>query len=321
MEPALPALPGRGGFRPAGVRRPCDAHRVRRPVVARGVQRHLPADRRHPDGGARLPLAVVPGGPGGPTAGRRRRCRADQLWCRSTSRPVSISSRSRPRTRTRSRSCCPNSASRSAGSTAPSLSGSGRPVAPASCSTSSRPGTGNRPSRPSASRSPIRRRRPDGPPSSRHHRSSGGPVPRSTSCALVAAPDGTEIFWAEAGVDTPIWAAEFDEGTDAGGRQRDQPHRPHQPVASVAPVRRGRAVLRQRAGPAVALDGRSRRSGRAGTQPGDADQRWRGPFGPQRRPADGGRPGRPTSGAARRIRLFRRLRRGSGRPRPAAWTS
>ncbi len=48
------------------------------------------------------------------------------------------------------------------------------------------------------------------------------PVFRRTSARehelrAVAAPDGTEIFWAEAGVGTPIWAAEFDEGREPPG--------------------------------------------------------------------------------------------------------
>jgi 4-hydroxyphenylpyruvate dioxygenase len=47
------------------------------------------------------------------------------------------------------------------------------------------------------------------------------PVFRRTSAQehelrAVAAPDGTEIFWAEAGLPAPLWAAEFEEGQDPG---------------------------------------------------------------------------------------------------------
>ena len=43
-------------------------------------------------------------------------------------------------------------------------------------------------------------------------------VPRRRAGArAVAAPDGTEIFWAGAGDGTPIWAAEFDEGREPPG--------------------------------------------------------------------------------------------------------
>src|SRR6185295_4103896 len=40
---------------------------------------------------------------------------------------------------------------------------------------------------------------------------------REHELRAVAAPDGTEIFWAEAGGGTPIWAAEFDEGREPPG--------------------------------------------------------------------------------------------------------
>ena len=40
---------------------------------------------------------------------------------------------------------------------------------------------------------------------------------REHELRAVAAPDGTEIFWAEAGVGTPIWAAEFDGGRQSAG--------------------------------------------------------------------------------------------------------
>ena len=79
VEPSLPLLPRPGRVRPGGLRRARARYRLRRPAVARGLQRRLPAGRPGPDRGRRHALAARAGGParpdaaaGEPAAGRLR---------------------------------------------------------------------------------------------------------------------------------------------------------------------------------------------------------------------------------------------------------
>ena len=58
-----PAVPRRGRLRPRHLRGPRPPRRVRRAALARGLQRHLPADRRGPDRPPGPALAHLAGGP------------------------------------------------------------------------------------------------------------------------------------------------------------------------------------------------------------------------------------------------------------------
>ncbi len=70
VEPPLPLLPGPGRVRPRGVRAARARDRVRRPAVARGLQRRLPPGRPTAHGDRRDALAAPARG------GRRRRTAA-----------------------------------------------------------------------------------------------------------------------------------------------------------------------------------------------------------------------------------------------------
>ena len=216
VEPPPPALPRRGLLRPRHVRRPRPRRRLHRADLARGLQRHVPADRGAAHRPAGQALADLAGGPGGAAAragatARRPRPAAG----RRPARRASTSSRSRPRTPARSTSCCASSASPSVATTAASRCACGPRVAPASCATSSRRGSGCRRWPPSASRSPTRRRRRIAPAGSTRRRSSGVPTPTSRSCAAFRAPDGTEVFLADLADGDADWVPEFEGGQDA----------------------------------------------------------------------------------------------------------
>ena len=103
LEPAPPPVPGRGLLRPAGVRRSRPPRGLPRADLARGLQRHLPADRRAADRAAGEALADLARGPGGPALDRRGPARRRRPGCRTSASPrASTSSRSRPRTPARS---------------------------------------------------------------------------------------------------------------------------------------------------------------------------------------------------------------------------
>ena len=156
--------------------------------------------------------------------------------------PASTSSNSRPRTPARSRCCSSSSASRRAGGTAPSRCRCGPRATPASCSTNSRPATRSRTSPPSACRCPTRpppRRRaaelmaPRGLPPDLRHRAGARRGRRPRRHRDVLGPT-------DAGVGRGVRERPA-RRADAGAR-----HRPRQPGAAVADLRRRGAVLHQR---------------------------------------------------------------------------
>ena len=114
VEPALPLLPGPGRLRPRRLRHARPRHRLRRPAVARGLQRRLPPRRSRADGGRRDALAADPRRRRSRRATRRGGCRRRRG---STATPSS-SSRSSPRRSARRSACCTPSAARRARSTA-----------------------------------------------------------------------------------------------------------------------------------------------------------------------------------------------------------
>ena len=90
VEPAPPAVPGRGCLRPGRVRRPRADGRIHRTAVARGLQRHVPPDRRAADGPAGQAFADL----AGRTRSRRAEIGADTRAATGhTSPPASTSSR------------------------------------------------------------------------------------------------------------------------------------------------------------------------------------------------------------------------------------
>ena len=180
LEPAPPAVPGRGLVRPGGVPRARARRRVHRSGLVGGLQRHLPADRRGAHRPAGEAVADVAGGPGRPAPAAVPAGATARAGCRTSGSPSrSTSSRSRRRTPARWTSCCGCSASRSAATTGASRCGSGPRARPGCSATSTSPATG-RPRWPrSAWRYPTRRPRCAAPVCSEHPRCSDGPAPAS----------------------------------------------------------------------------------------------------------------------------------------------
>ena len=188
---APPAVPRRGRLRPRHVRRPRPARGVRRAALARGLQRHLPADRRRPDRPAGTALAHLAGGhrrrgAGTGTWPRRRRGRAAARRGRTVRlRLRRGAGRGHRRGRRPARAA---RASPSGAGTAARTRGCGPRGARAWSATSSTRATGPRPWRPWGSRSRIRRRRPRGPARSRRRPSTAVPSPTSRSSRRSAPP-------------------------------------------------------------------------------------------------------------------------------------
>ena len=197
-------------------------------------------------------LAALAGGPGRPPPGQRGRPGASR-GCPTSTEPTGLGLRrgqGRGHRRRRGRASS-SSASRSAAGTAARRSGSGPRARHASCSTSSRPATSYPTWRPSASRWPTRAsRRLDGPSGCSPRACPGGRTPARSGCAAFAAPDGTEVFLGrvpdgpDADLDRRVPPRHVRDRTGAG-----HPRRPRQPRAAVAALRRGGAVLQQRARP------------------------------------------------------------------------
>ena len=223
-----------------------------------------------PDGRARPPLAVVAGRSARPAAGRSPA--ASRPSPAADAEPagldfVEVKAENTDSGRDRA---LPARLHLPAGTTAPSPSGSGRPATLGSCSMSS---------------TPAIRSRPRGVGLRGLRSGAGGPTSRSATAPPVfrrtsrrrartrggRAPDGTEIFLGRGRGRHPDWAAEFEQGGEPAGDSATATSI-IEPVAPVAPIRRGRVVLRQRARPGAAVDGRGRWPARAGPQPGDADR-------------------------------------------------
>ena len=219
-------FPGQGAFDLAGLRRPRARRRLRRPALARGVQRRLPPGRPGPHRGRRDALAARARGPA--ARAQRRRSTASR-----SSRSASTPSR-----RPRPRRCCARWGSPTSGRTAASRCSCGSTATSASCSTTASATTTPRSWR-SRSRAPT----PSAPRRAREallapvleRRRGAG----EADLAAVAAPDGTAVFFC--GPDGS-WLGDFlalDEPAP-DERRADRPHRPHHARPAVRGVRRGR---------------------------------------------------------------------------------
>ena len=217
-------FPGQGALDVAGFVDARARRRLRRPALARGLQRRLPPGRPVPHGGRRHALADRARGRAAPAARAARRVRVR-------------GARRRRRLAPRPRRCCARWASRTPARTAPSRCSCGSTATSASCSTtaSERPG-GRRDRRASSSDPDASAARAEALLAPRVERRRGAGRGR---------PDGGRGARRHRGVLLRHGLAQRLPPDRRVRRRRraDRAHRPHHARPAVRGLRRGRALL------------------------------------------------------------------------------